>query len=104
MNPGRSKRRLATALIAFALSSCVALERPFEDPLDHTPSAMIHDRAECACLTRLRLVTDPVLKKPCLSRMSDGGCAIRVDCVAPQAPEPVRQAALSCEAGPGAGR
>jgi hypothetical protein len=93
-------RLAALSLVGLQLASCVPPgDRPFRDPLDHTPSATIHDPSECACLARLKLVADPMSKTPCLSAASAGSCAIRLDCVAPEAPEALRQAAQSCEAG-----
>ena len=91
---------LATATM-LGLQSCVApAERAFQDPLDHTPSGMVHDPAECACLARLKLVTDPIFRTPCLSDLNARGCAFRIDCSAPEAPAGLRQAVLSCAANP----
>jgi hypothetical protein len=98
MNVERYGRLLVLPFICLLLSSCVRPRMGWlqYDNLDHTAGALIHDRAECACLARLKLTTDPVSKKPCFSAIDAGLCGMRADCIMPEAPEPLRRSALSC--------
>jgi hypothetical protein len=90
---------IALAVMGLQLSSCVRPVHPnLIGELDHTGGALITDPRECACLARLKLVNNGFSKTPCLSDVSGGICAIRLDCEK-EAREPLRTAALSCRAG-----